>query len=116
MDKKNGRQRADQSNKQANHNLDINAVKAALRAISAPARRRALFALHRINHPLSTAEIASYCAIGNVSDCMIRLREDLASFGLGIEKIEPKPSLKNRFGDPSPMAKWRLVSLNQEAA
>ncbi len=73
-------------------------------------RCRRLVAFLLKSGPCTTAEIASVCAIGNVSDAVLSALPALQRHGLAIEHGH-RCGLKNRYGEPTLMHVWRLVSL-----
>lgn len=61
-----------------------------------------------------THEISARCAIGNVSDACCRANRLLENVGLRLVCRPPNPPIRNRFGEPSPVHEWQLVSLGGE--
>lgn len=66
--------------------------------------------LHR-NGPSYTGEVASTCAISNLSDTAYRANRHLIPLGLKIVCNLPEKRIRNRFGEVSQSHIWRLTVL-----
>jgi len=65
------------------------------------------------HRPCSTAELASNCAVGNVSAAVSKVNHWLAYSGLAIANYAPTVPFQNRYGDKSPMHVWQIVGTEQ---
>lgn len=61
-----------------------------------------------------THHVAERCAVGNVSDACRRANFQLEQVGLRLVCRMPNPRIKNRFGQPSQVHKWYMVSTGGE--
>jgi len=67
--------------------------------------------LAEMGRPCSTAELASACAVGNVSSAVSSVNQWLTGTGLTIINYAPNPPFQNRYGDKSPMHVWQLLGV-----
>lgn len=86
------------------------AIELALNEITQPSGKRILKLLANETRA-ATGCIASVCAVGNVSDAVIRIQPILNRYGLCIQNRLPTEKRTNRFGGRTMAHVWELCLL-----
>lgn len=111
MTKKNTRHETGQRNTRRQNTTDANKIRElAVKAIKEMSQCQGKRAVRHLveNGIASTADIAGNCAIGNVSDAVLRVQPQLQKHGVCIAHTHPQ-GFTNRFGEPTPMHLWWLA-------
>jgi len=87
----------------------LNKVTTASRDLTAPRAR--LLRLLSEEGKSTAGRLCHVCAIGNLSDTVIKMQPILKKHGLSIRHYAPHKPLNNSFGEPSQVHYWELVLL-----